>query len=126
MALDLFAGIPVSDYQAALRWYERLFGGPPSFVPNDIEAVWELAEHRYVYVVHDPKRAGNALVLSFVEDLSGRVAAIAGRGIEPVKRETYDNGVTKVIYEDPEGNEIGFGGMAADQYPGGSDRSTSG
>lgn len=58
MALDLFAGIPVSDYQAALRWYERLFGGPPSFVPNDIEAVWELAEHRYVYVVHDPKRAG--------------------------------------------------------------------
>ncbi|GAB2939670.1 VOC family protein [Nonomuraea fastidiosa] len=119
MALDLFVGIPVTDYNAALSWYERLFGEPPSFVPNDIEAVWELAEHRYVYVVHAPERAGNALVVSFSDDLGERVAAIARRGIEPVKRETYENGVTKVIYEDPEGNEISFGGMAADQRPGG-------
>jgi hypothetical protein len=26
MALDLFAGIPVADYAAALPWYERFFG----------------------------------------------------------------------------------------------------
>jgi hypothetical protein len=30
MALDLFAGIPVTDYAAALPWYERLFGLTPS------------------------------------------------------------------------------------------------
>ncbi|MEV4567402.1 VOC family protein [Nonomuraea sp. NPDC049419] len=118
MALDLFAGIPVRDYQAALRWYEQLFGEKPSFIPNDVEAVWELAEHRYVYIVREPERAGNALVVSFVEDLRERVAAITRRGIEPVKRETYENGVTKVIYEDPEGNEIAFGGMADDRRPG--------
>ncbi|GAA3123292.1 VOC family protein [Nonomuraea salmonea] len=118
MTLDLFAGIPVRDYQAALRWYEQLFGEKPSFIPNDVEAVWELAEHRYVYIVQEPERAGNALVVSFVEDLRERVAAITRRGIEPVKRETYENGVTKVIYEDPEGNEIAFGGMAEDQRPG--------
>ncbi|MET8863645.1 VOC family protein [Nonomuraea sp. NPDC004580] len=118
MTLDLFAGIPVSDYQAALRWYEQLFGEKPSFIPNDVEAVWELAEHRYVYIVQEPERAGNALVVSFVEDLRERVAAITRRGIEPVKRETYENGVTKVIYEDPEGNEIAFGGMADDRRPG--------
>jgi hypothetical protein len=29
MAIDLFAGVPVSDYAAALTWYERLLGGPP-------------------------------------------------------------------------------------------------
>jgi hypothetical protein len=110
MALDLFAGIPVTDYAAARPWYERFFGGPPSFLPNDIEAVWEMAEHRYVYIVQAPERAGNALVLSFVDDLGGRVAAIAGRGIEPAERETYDNGVTKVIYRDADGNEISFGG----------------
>jgi len=118
MALDLFVGIPVSDYRRALGWYERLFGEPPSFVPNEIEAVWELSEHRHVYVVHAPERAGNALVVSFVENLGERVAAISGRGIEPVKRETYENGVSKVIYEDPEGNEISFGGMGTDQRPG--------
>ena len=39
-----------------------------------------------------------------------RVAEISQRGIEPAKRETYDNGVTKVIYRDPEGNEISLGG----------------
>ena len=46
MAVVLFAGIPVNDYTAALSWYERLLGSPPTFFPNDTEAVWELAEHR--------------------------------------------------------------------------------
>jgi hypothetical protein len=110
MALDLFAGIPVTDYAAALPWYERFFGGPPSFLPNDIEAVWEVAEHRYIYIVQEPERAGRALVLSFVDDLDERVAEMARRGIEPAQRETYDSGVTKVIYRDAEGNEISFGG----------------
>ena len=32
------------------------------------------------------------------------------RGIEPASQETYGNGVLKVIYRDPDGNEIGFGG----------------
>ncbi len=49
MALDLFAGIPVSEYAAAVEWYERLLGSPPSFLPNDIEAVWELADVRQGY-----------------------------------------------------------------------------
>ncbi|TMQ98438.1 VOC family protein [Actinomadura soli] len=114
MALDLFAGIPVTDYAAALPWYERFFGKPPSFLPNDIEAVWEVAEHRYVYIVQDPDRAGNALVFSFVGDLDDRVAGIAGRGIEPAGREAYGNGVTKVIYRDAEGNEISLGGGSGD------------
>jgi hypothetical protein len=112
MALDLFAGIPVSSYAAALPWYERFFGGPPSFLPNDTEAVWEVAEHLYVYIVQDPGRAGNALVLSFVEDLEDRVAAIARRDIEPARRETYDSGVIKVTYRDADGNEVSFGGRA--------------
>ncbi len=111
MALDLFAGIPVTGYAAALPWYERFFGGPPSFLPNDTEAVWEVAEHRYIYIVQEPERAGNALVLSFVDDLDDRVAKITQRGIEPAERETYDNGVTKVIYRDADGNEISFGGL---------------
>ncbi|TDE33073.1 VOC family protein [Actinomadura sp. 6K520] len=110
MALDLFAGIPVTDYNAALPWYERFFGREPSFLPNDVEAVWEVAEHRYVYIVQDPDRAGHALVFSYVDDLDERVGAITARGTEPADRETYGNGVTKVIYRDPDGNEISLGG----------------
>lgn len=110
MAVDLFAGVPVTDYGAALPWYERFFGGEPSFLPNDIEAVWAVAEHRYIYIVQKPERAGNALVLSFVDDLDDRVAGIASRGIDPAVREVLDNGVTKVTYRDADGNEISFGG----------------
>jgi hypothetical protein len=44
MGLDLFAGIPVSDYEAVRPWYERLLGGEPSFLPHATEAVWELAD----------------------------------------------------------------------------------
>ncbi len=110
MAVDLFAGIPVAHYTAALSWYEKLFGHPPTFFPNDIEAVWEIAEHRYVYVENRPDDAGHALLTLFVDDLDTRVAAAADRGVEPAKRETYENGVRKVTFLDPDGNEIGLGG----------------
>jgi hypothetical protein len=113
MALDLFAGIPVADYGAALPWYERFFGATPSFLPNDTEAVWEVAGHRYVYIVQDRERAGNALVLSFVDDLDARVAELARRGIESARREEYGGGVTKVTYRDADGNEISLGGSTS-------------
>jgi hypothetical protein len=110
MALDLFAGIPVTDYTAALTWYERLLGSPPSFVPNDIEAVWELAEHRFVFIELRPESAGHAMHTIFVDDPDTLVAQIAERGLKPVEQETYSNGVRKTTYRDPDGNEIGFGG----------------
>ena len=44
----LFAGLRVRDYEAARPWYERLLGHDPAFLPHATEAVWELAEHRYV------------------------------------------------------------------------------
>ncbi|MGK5740320.1 VOC family protein [Micromonospora sp. URMC 103] len=113
MSVDLFAGIPVRDYAAALAWYETLLGAPPAFFPNDVEAVWELAEHRFLYIEHLPDRAGHALHTVFVDDFDTRTAAIAERGLEPAKRETYDNGVRKATYVDPDGNEIGFGGGPA-------------
>jgi len=47
-------------------------------------------------------------------DLDERVAGIAGRGMEPAGRETYPDGVRKITYADPEGNEIGFGEVPAE------------
>jgi predicted enzyme related to lactoylglutathione lyase len=113
MALDLYAGIPVNDYTAALAWYERLLGAPPTFVPNDIEAVWELADHRSVVIEQRPEHAGHAMHTIFVDDFDALVAQIADRGLQPTKRETYANGVRKATYRDPDGNEIGFGGAPA-------------
>jgi predicted enzyme related to lactoylglutathione lyase len=110
MALDLFAGIPVSDYEAAKPWYERLLGAEPSFIPHATEAVWELAEHRFLFIEEDAERAGRAIPTIFVDDLDARVADIASRGIEPDERITYPGKARKAIYCDADGNEIGFGG----------------
>ena len=111
MAVYLFAGIPVRDYAAALTWYERLLGAPPSSFPHDTEAVWELAEHRLVYIVQRPEHAGHAMSTLIVDDLDTTVAGIAQRGLEPAQQETYPNGVRKITYVDPDGNEIGFGAV---------------
>jgi catechol 2,3-dioxygenase-like lactoylglutathione lyase family enzyme len=108
--MDLFAGISVSDLPAALIWYERLFGTPPTFFPNDAEAVWVLAEGRSVYVERRPEHAGHALITLFVDGLDAVIDGITERGIEPALRETYDNGVRKIIYRDADGNEISYGG----------------
>ena len=109
-SLDLFAGIPVANYAAAVKWYERLLGAPPTFFPHETEAVWELAEHRYLYIVQQPEHAGHAMHTLFVADLDVLVAHIADRGLNPATRETYANGVRKITYRDEDGNEIGFGG----------------
>ena len=115
VAVDLFAGIPVDDYEQALAWYMRLLGSEPTFVASPTEAVWELAEHRYVVLEHHPEHAGHAMHTIFVDDFDARVAQISARGIEPVERETYANGVRKATYRDPEGNEIGLGGAPLEQ-----------
>jgi catechol 2,3-dioxygenase-like lactoylglutathione lyase family enzyme len=110
MTIDLFAGVAVRDYTAAVAWYERLLGTPPSFLPNDTEAVWELADHRYLFIEVRPERAGQAMHTVFVSDFDARISHIAERGLEPAERETYANGVRKTTFRDPDGNEIGFGG----------------
>ena len=110
--LDLFAGIPVTRYADARKWYERLLGSPPAFLPHGTEAVWELAEHRYVYIVEMPEHAGHARITLFVGNLDALVSGIRERGLESATRESYPNGVQKVSYLDPDGNEIGFGGAS--------------
>ncbi len=113
MSLHLFAGLRVRDFQAARAWYERLLG-EPTFLPHATEAVWTLADERSVYVVEHPDGAGKSVVTIFLDDLDAQIAAIADRGLRPDERDTYSNGVRKVIYRDPDGNELGFGGAPVD------------
>lgn len=109
MALHLFAGVRVRDFQAARRWYEQLLG-EPTFFPHATEAVWTLADERSLYIVEQPDRAGTSVATIFVDDLDAWLDAIAARGLDPDAVETYDSGVRKAVYRDPDGNEVGFGG----------------
>ena len=109
MAVGIFAGIPVSDFPTALAWYRRLLGAEPAFYPNDAEAVWQLAEDRYVYIIQDADRAGGAVSMIWVDDPRAEVARIADQGLVPVDVEQHDQ-VWKYVFHDADGNETGIGG----------------
>ena len=109
MATGIFAGIPVRDYESALDWYKRLLGADPAFYPNDIEAVWTLAENRYVYIVQAPDRAGGAVGMIWVDDPVAEIERISRQGLEPVDVEKHGS-VWKYVFRDGDGNETGIGG----------------
>lgn len=112
MAVGIFAGIAVNDFRQALDWYQRLLGSEPTFYPNDIEAVWQLAEDCYVYIIKDATRAGGAVSMIWLDDPEAEVARIADRGIESDDLEKHD-GVWKYVFHDVDGNETGIGGPVA-------------
>ncbi len=114
MELELFAGLPVSDYARAVDWYERLLGSPATFQAHETECVWTLAERRSIYIELEPEHAGHARVTFFPEDLDRFVAAAVSRGVHPDRTETYENSVRKITFSDPDGNEIGVGGVVAE------------
>jgi catechol 2,3-dioxygenase-like lactoylglutathione lyase family enzyme len=111
MTTEVFAGVPVSDLARAVDWFERLLGDVESFDPNDVERVWTVTDHGHIYAVVAPADAGHAHVTVFVDDLDAFVTAASARGVEVESTETYDNGVRKAVFRDPDGNEIGVGGM---------------
>lgn len=110
MALDLFVTMHVRDHDPARDWYIRLLGAEPAFVATPTESVWELAERRWLVVEQVPEHAGHGVVTVFRDDVDAFLAAASDRGVEPDRRETYDGGVVKTVFRDPDGNEIGLSG----------------
>ena len=106
---EFFTGIPVADFVAALPWYERLWGKPPDFFPQEGEAVWQITEHAWVYVVTDAERAGNGLITILVDDIDSLIAQLTERGIEAGGVQQVGDSVPGVRIADADGNRITFG-----------------
>jgi len=104
-----FAGVAVADYPSARTWYERLLGRPPDFTPQEHEAVWQIIENAWIYVVADTERTGKALLTLMVDDLDRHVAELKERGIAVGAMETQPGRYRKAEVIDPEGNTISFG-----------------
>lgn len=113
-ATEMFAGVAVRDFTRSLDWYRRLLGAEPAFYPNDHEAVWLLAPQRWLYIIVDPERAGGGIQTIMLDDLEGVVAGIAARGLEPDDEEVPAEDTRKLMYRDPDGNEIGLGSIPAE------------
>jgi catechol 2,3-dioxygenase-like lactoylglutathione lyase family enzyme len=106
-ATHVFAGLPVSDYDVARSWYERLLGRAPDRLPKRGEAVWQLTGTSLIYVVEDTARAGSGLLTIALDGLDEELARLADRGIA-ARSELLANGLRKATVEDPDGNEISF------------------
>jgi predicted enzyme related to lactoylglutathione lyase len=106
---EFFAGLPVTDFERAVPWYERLWGKPPDFFPEEGEAVWQITDHSWIYVVTDPQRAGNGLLTLLIDDLDEHIAQLTERGIDPGPVRDMGPSVPGIAITDPEGNRITFG-----------------
>jgi catechol 2,3-dioxygenase-like lactoylglutathione lyase family enzyme len=103
----LFAGVPVSDLEAGIEWYTRLFGRPPDKRAGD-EVLWDVDYHATLFIEPDGASAGTARITFAVAGLDRLLERLAERGIEHEPAETYSNGVRHVRVPDPDGNAIAF------------------
>ena len=103
---EVFAGIPVDDFETASAWYRIFVNREPDLVPKDGEVAWRLAGNGWIYVVADDARAGSAIVTLLVDDLAEHVGALAARGIAPASVETAPGLFRKAEFTDPAGNAI--------------------
>jgi hypothetical protein len=117
MVTEIFAGIPVDDFETATAWYRLFVGRAPDVVPNADEAVWRLAGTGWIYVVADPARAGSAIVRLLVDDLERHVGFLALRGIAPDSIETVPGVCRTATIVDPAGNTITLAQSLAEPAP---------
>jgi predicted enzyme related to lactoylglutathione lyase len=113
----VLAVVPVTDFDAAHAWYERLFGRPADNLPMEGHLVeWQVTENGWVQVTRDAGRAGSALLNFAVDDLERHVADLSARGLAPGAIETVTKGVQLSAISDPDGNRITFIGRFRVRY----------
>jgi catechol 2,3-dioxygenase-like lactoylglutathione lyase family enzyme len=104
----LFAGLPVANYDSALGWYQRLLGRPPDVIVDENEAMWQVVDAGWIYVVGDSSRAGTGLLALLVDDLERYCSEMTERGIT-IGQIEVEGGVRRVVIADPSGNQIKVG-----------------
>jgi glyoxylase I family protein len=103
----VLAGIAVADVDAALPWYELLFGRPADELPMEGLAEWHVPSGGAVQLVASVERAGRSLLTLDFEDLERELAAMRDRGLDPGPLDdTTSDKVLIATTTDPEGNTI--------------------
>jgi predicted enzyme related to lactoylglutathione lyase len=99
------AVVTVANFGAGLEWYQRFFGRDADQRPMDGLAEWRITDTGVVQLVHDPERAGRALLTLGVTDLDETTTRLAGLGI--ATGEVVEGVISRIAsITDPEGNTI--------------------
>lgn len=105
---SILAVVPVTDFDLARTWYERLLGRPADSQPMPELADWQITDSGWLQVFRDVERAGTTQVNLAVHDLAEHLAAITERGLTPGEIDTASEFVRLCAIEDPDGNTITF------------------
>ena len=103
----LIAGVPVTDLDASLAWYTRLFDRGPDMRAGD-ELVWDVDEHASLFIEPNAEHAGAGRMTMVASGLDALLQRLTDAGIEHEPVETYSSGVRHVKVPDPDGNAIAF------------------
>ena len=103
----LYAGVPVSDLDASIDWYTRIFGRPPDMRAGE-EILWDIAEHATLFIEPSAAQAGAGRITLAVSGLDALLERLEAQRIEHEAIEAYSNGVRHVKVPDPDGNAIAF------------------
>jgi predicted enzyme related to lactoylglutathione lyase len=102
----LFVGVGVSNFETARAWYECFFGRAADVVVHEEEAMWQVADHGWLYIVRDEERAGNSIIALAVSDIEEETRALDARGVSPGPVEPEGDAGLKSVALDPDGNSI--------------------
>ncbi len=113
----VLAVVPVTDFDAAHQWYERLVGRPADNLPMPGRLVeWHITDGGWLQVTTDERRAGSALVNFAVDHLEQHVVELSRRGLTTEAIEMVNKGVQLSSITDPDGNTITFIGSFRIHY----------
>jgi hypothetical protein len=103
----VLAGVAVADFDAALPWYERLFGRPADALPMEGLAEWHVPSGGVVQLVANDERAGRSLLTLDLDGLEYELVAMRVRGVDArALDDTTSDKVLIATTADPEGNAI--------------------
>jgi predicted enzyme related to lactoylglutathione lyase len=106
--LNVLPVLQVSGFDAAVAWYESLFGRPPDRRPMDGLAEWQLAASGGVQVYRESEGAGATNVVIAVDDMDATLEELANRGLN-LEAETVPSGRFRLAsVQDPDGNTLVF------------------
>ncbi|GGS85637.1 VOC family protein [Streptomyces chromofuscus] len=102
----VYAVMPVADFESARAWYERLWGRPADRDPVGGLAEWQINEGGAIQLLHEPDRAGAAMLTLAVDDVAAEVRLAAERGLDLGTVQDTPGGFRTAAVTDPAGNVI--------------------
>lgn len=106
--VNVLASLKVADFDAAVTWYETLFGRAPDRRPMDDLAEWQLAPSGGVQVFRNRAGAGATTVVIGVDEVDATVAELVERGLSLEASDVPSGRFRLATIQDPAGNTVTF------------------